>query len=913
MDTALRLLLLLSLGGTAMGLVLMLMRRVFGKRLPSALYYYAWLLVLVRLILPLPGLVPLEKTEAASAQVYAGEAAAWRASDRVWSSGRQSQDSPVTDEARTESGAEEISVSAAAPQTADETLETGEPEETPVSAGALWARVRTVLSRPGFWLAVWAAGAVVCAAGGVGGYVRFMRALKKTFRPAYPSDMQVYDRVYGGKKPVLVRSRCVKSPMLMGLWKPMLVLPNRVYAPPMLENILRHELTHYHRGDIVYKWFAMAVFSLHWFNPFAGLFRREMDRLCELSCDEYILREMTEEEKRDYGETLLSLAAIRPLPKSVVATTFATEKRTLKERLEQIMTYKHRGKAGLALALAAILLLGGCGAVMGPEAADTEENVVQAQTLSVQPTPEPIPVMGDRGDGLTVSTVEEFLAAIAPGSTIYLEPGEYVLSQAENYGQDLQGGWYTWEYVGNGYQLSIYDVEGLTILGGGEATICTEPRGVEVMAFYGCSGIDIRGTVVGHTEYPSACSGGVLYFESTDDVSVSDCVLYGCGTWGITAINSRSIIALNTVIYDCSYGAVQALCCYDIQFVDGWVYDCSEYAETDLFRFINCYGAAVVNSEVYGNGSAFVLRTRYSDEVYLLGTRVTDNDISNAILSAYPYNVVVEGCSFGNNGTAAFVGQRDSEETSVAAVSLAGKELDEADFAAMTLAEQSYEGPAPVAATAVEKTVLDNGVAEVWVTNVDEFLAAIGPDTIIHMAAGTYDLSTARNYGAYGSQYYYWASGWYSDGPALTITGVDNLTILGEGKDAVEFLAVPRSVEVITFNACTNVTLAGITAGHSPINDSTCIGGVVMLKNCDGILIRECGLFGCGTYGVSTYATENVQVLETEIYDCSVGAAWIRCSEDIAFENCDIHDCANDNAFDVYESENVTRDGMTLR
>ena len=912
MDTALRLLLLLSLGGTAMGLVLMLMRRVLGKRLPSALYYYAWLLVLVRLILPLPGLVPLEETDTAPSQVYAGEAAAWRASDRTWLSGGESEDSPVTDVDRAESGTEEISVSTAVSQTADTALETGDSEELPVEAGNLWARAWAVLSRPGFWLVVWVAGAVVYAAGCVGGYVRFMHVLKKTFRPAYPSDMQVYDRVYDGKKPTLVRSRYVKSPMLMGLWKPLLVLPNRVYAPSMLENVLRHELTHYHRGDIAYKWFAMAVFSLHWFNPFAGLFRREMDRLCELSCDEYILREMTEEEKRDYGETLLSLAAIRPLPKSVVATTFATEKRTLKERLEQIMTYKHRGKAGLALALAAILLLGGCGAVMGPEAADTEKNAIQAQTLSARPTPDPIPVMGDRGDGITVSTVDEFLAAIAPGNTIYLEPGEYILSQAENYGQNNQGGWYTWEYVGNGYQLSIYDVEGLTILGGGEATICTEPRGVEVIAFYGCSGVNVCGTVVGHTEYPATCSGGVLYFESTDEVSVSDCVLYGCGTWGITAVNCRGVTALNTVIYDCSYGAIQAENSYDIQFVDGWVYDCSEYG-MELFCFAGCYGAAVVNSEVYGNGGDFVLRALYSDEVYLLGTRVTDNDISLALLYAYPYNVVAEGCSFENNGTTVFVGQRDLDDTSVAAVSLAGEELDEADLAAMTLAEQSYEGPAPVAATAVEKTVLDDGITEVWVTNADEFLAAIGPDTIIHMAAGTYDLSTAQYYGAYGSQYYYWTSSRYSDGPGLVISGVDNLTILGEGKDAVEFLAAPRYVEVITFNACTNVTLAGITAGHSPINESTCIGGVVKLENCDGVLIRECGLFGCGTYGVSTYKAENVQVLETEIYDCSVGAAWIRSSEDIAFENCDIHDCANNNAFDIYESENVTRDGMTLR
>ena len=51
----------LTLSGSAMALVLLALRCVL-RRMPSTVYYYAWLLVLLRFALPLPGLVPLGQT-----------------------------------------------------------------------------------------------------------------------------------------------------------------------------------------------------------------------------------------------------------------------------------------------------------------------------------------------------------------------------------------------------------------------------------------------------------------------------------------------------------------------------------------------------------------------------------------------------------------------------------------------------------------------------------------------------------------------------------------------------------------------------------------------------------------------------------------------------------------------------------
>ena len=52
------LLLALTLSGSVLTLLLLGLRYSVLRRMPSTVYYYAWLLVLLRFALPLPGLIP---------------------------------------------------------------------------------------------------------------------------------------------------------------------------------------------------------------------------------------------------------------------------------------------------------------------------------------------------------------------------------------------------------------------------------------------------------------------------------------------------------------------------------------------------------------------------------------------------------------------------------------------------------------------------------------------------------------------------------------------------------------------------------------------------------------------------------------------------------------------------------------
>ena len=199
---------------------------------------------------------------------------------------------------------------------------------------------------------------------------------------------------------------------------------------------------------------------------------------------------------------------------------------------------------------------------------------------------------------------------------------------------------------------------------------------------------------------------------------------------------------------------------------------------------------------------------------------------------------------------------------------------------------------------------------EVVVSTVDEFIAAIAPDTEIILKDGTYDLSTTKDYGTGWSDYYYWSEEF--DGPALTIYGVDNLVIRSESGDRTKctISAVPRYADVLKFKSCNNVTVSGITAGHT-VEPGYCTGGVLYYEDCDNVLVNRCGLYGCGILGVRAELCSAIAVTGCEIYECSYGGIQMGNTSGIKIENCSFRDLGGD-ALYFYECKEVTVDGKQV-
>ena len=145
-------------------------------------------------------------------------------------------------------------------------------------------------------------------------YQDFIRYIKAGLTPV--SDIGRLDQLSivaeqsGIKKPMeLCVNPLVSSPLLIGFFHPCIVLPGADIPEKDLRYIILHELAHYKRRDMFYKWLVQVTVCLHWFNPLVHLMSREITKACEFSCDEAVLAKMESGSVQDYGKTLLDAMA----------------------------------------------------------------------------------------------------------------------------------------------------------------------------------------------------------------------------------------------------------------------------------------------------------------------------------------------------------------------------------------------------------------------------------------------------------------------------------------------------------------------------------------------------------------------------------------------------------------------------
>ena len=172
-------------------------------------------------------------------------------------------------------------------------------------------------------------------------YRIFSRKLRLARLPAREEEAAILQKLSLNKNaPALYRNPLVPTAMLVGVFRPTIYLPDCDYSETQLENILLHELIHYRRRDVLVKWFSALLTQLHWFNPLAYLVRRELNRLCELSCDAAAIKDFDSQKKQDYGDTLIFVATEGKFPNFMISTAMCKEKKNLKDRLTAIMNSK---------------------------------------------------------------------------------------------------------------------------------------------------------------------------------------------------------------------------------------------------------------------------------------------------------------------------------------------------------------------------------------------------------------------------------------------------------------------------------------------------------------------------------------------------------------------------------------------
>lgn len=149
------------------------------------------------------------------------------------------------------------------------------------------------------------------------------------------------------------------SPFMTGIFKPTLVLPAENLSEEQLNNILSHEMTHFKRHDILYKWFMSLVKCVHWFNPVIWYVTKQINTECEISCDMAVTLEMSKSQEMSYIDTVLSLLPTGKTKQIPLTTQMASSKRVLKRRFEMIRNKRRTSKFVSSLsAVIAVVMLG---------------------------------------------------------------------------------------------------------------------------------------------------------------------------------------------------------------------------------------------------------------------------------------------------------------------------------------------------------------------------------------------------------------------------------------------------------------------------------------------------------------------------------------------------------------------------
>lgn len=151
----------------------------------------------------------------------------------------------------------------------------------------------------------------------------------------------------------------ISSPLLIGFLHPCIILLSAKLSDSDLKNTILHELTHYKRCDMFYKWLVQVAVCFHWFNPFVNLMGKEINRACEFSCDEAIIRTYDKGAKRAYGDTLLNAIEAKGNYNDSLASIMLNENvEFAKERLDAIMRFKKSTQ--LTAAISAMLVFALC-------------------------------------------------------------------------------------------------------------------------------------------------------------------------------------------------------------------------------------------------------------------------------------------------------------------------------------------------------------------------------------------------------------------------------------------------------------------------------------------------------------------------------------------------------------------------
>lgn len=313
-------LLITSLAGSVLAVVISLLRPITKKLFGYSWHYYIWLCVLFVMLMPV----------------------------------RFNVNTMPAPNIATQTVQTQQTVAGEQPETTENIVQTAPAQKPQLlqRATVIWDRI--IYNRMNILAYLWLTGTIALMLLNVVRYVRLNIKIRKNGEViSCPETREYTDRK------INVRAwENVASPFMTGVFRPTLILPKTELSSEQLHNILRHEMTHFKRNDILYKWFAEFVKCIHWFNPISWYVSKQIASECEISCDMSVTKNMTDSEEMSYVSTILSLLPTGKSKQLPLTTQMASSKKFLKRRFVMIKNKKttSRFMSVLSAVIAVVML-----------------------------------------------------------------------------------------------------------------------------------------------------------------------------------------------------------------------------------------------------------------------------------------------------------------------------------------------------------------------------------------------------------------------------------------------------------------------------------------------------------------------------------------------------------------------------
>ena len=354
-------------------LVVIALRYVLRGKLSLRMQYALWLLVLVRLLVPVSfGASDLSVMNAVPERAPTAQQSIYR-QDIIG----ERNDAPAN--AGTV-GIPAQSMSEAAPPNLVQNVTTAT-VTAPTVEKTDWARIAKT---------VWLAGAAALGLVFLAVNLRFGKKLRRSRERVEETDacLPVYE------------SGETDTPCLFGVAKPSIyVTPDTRTEAETLRYALAHEQTHYRHGDNLWAVLRGVCLALHWYNPLVWWAAELSRRDAELACDEATIRRIGESERAAYGRTLIRMTCEKRPALLVTATMMTDSGKGLKERISLLVK---KPKTAAYTAVAVLLIAGlsvACTFTGGRENAELAEpfgkHYVEEATVACAPGYMNAPIGGE--------------------------------------------------------------------------------------------------------------------------------------------------------------------------------------------------------------------------------------------------------------------------------------------------------------------------------------------------------------------------------------------------------------------------------------------------------------------------------------------------------------------------------------